>query len=302
MEYDKPSTKHNDIRLSSNMMPLFSPTIAYMLCTDEPNSEAAMNNYVKTTVQVQDYIYKPLTEAYDVRDELNHIERNFKGFTTFDSEQFESKPLIGTLIVTETPSKRNVFTGTEFRSTEEKIKFTSTKRSTTTKTNPDEPETKSKPNFKNVKVDVTATTRSQRFTKMGKTSWTNKKATPTAKGIPQANLVFKYIDKAIITPIDNSDKTMVALSDAKTNDASLVQKFKNTNNDYFNDLLVWHNDTLNKNIGDTFWDRVRDFNENNYIMSAKLAGITKEVDMMNKYLSTVEVLPRGNVNKTKMFR
>ncbi|XP_026316432.1 uncharacterized protein LOC113227677 [Hyposmocoma kahamanoa] len=75
-------------------------------------------------------------------------------------------------------------------------------------------------------------------------------------------------------------------------------RFKYIFHDYFNDLLVWHNDTLNKNIANV-WDPVKGLHKDIFTIPGKLESLTKEVDLMNKYLTSFEVLRSGDGNNMK---
>lgn len=108
---------------------------------------------------------------------------------------------------------------------------------------------------------------------------------------------FVYPDETIksstFTPdvSEAEEDTYPSLKTVKYKD----HQFTNVFHDYFNDLLVWYNDTLNKNI-ENFWDPVKGIHENIRIIPEKLAGLTKEVDLMNHYLSSVEVLNTGKLS------
>lgn len=67
------------------------------------------------------------------------------------------------------------------------------------------------------------------------------------------------------------------------------RQFKNVFHDYFNDLLVWYNDTLNKNI-DKVWEPVTGLHEDIRVIPNKLASLTKEVDLIKEYLTSFDVL------------
>lgn len=69
-------------------------------------------------------------------------------------------------------------------------------------------------------------------------------------------------------------------------------RFKYIFHDYFNDLLVWHNDTLNKNIANV-WDPVKGLYKDIFTIPGKIESLTKEVNLINKYLTSFEVLRSG---------
>lgn len=62
--------------------------------------------------------------------------------------------------------------------------------------------------------------------------------------------------------------------------------------DYFNDLLVWHNDTLNKNFVN-IWNPVTGLHKDFRKITNKMESLTSEVDTINEYLNSFEVLPSG---------
>lgn len=287
-------------------MPFLSPTVAYILSTGlkQDGTGGTIDNNEKGIGQLQDFS-TPLTEAYDFKTELNHIEHNLNRFKNFKIDLDENNHLTTSLLLlTDIPSRQqNVSTVTKGRTPAKKIKSTATKRSLRMKTKSGQQhhlisqENNTKSKLWNNRFDVRTTTRSQRLTKKVKSiSLCDKKSNSTLKGIPQANFTFLHLDKAIVKSRGKFDAMKALPPNLKPNNArDNVRKFKNVYHDYFNDLLVWHNDTLNKNISANNWDLIKGLNENTHIMPAKLAGITKEVNLMKQYLTSFEVLPRGNL-------
>lgn len=113
---------------------------------------------------------------------------------------------------------------------------------------------------------------------------------PILTGAPVTSATFLELDN----PIQIATYIPEVINDTNLNLKPNFKKhpFKSTFHDYFNDLLVWYNDTLNKNV-ENIWDPVKGLRENIGVIPEKLAGITKEVDLMNQYLSSFEVLRTG---------
>lgn len=111
--------------------------------------------------------------------------------------------------------------------------------------------------------------------------------TLTQTGVPQTNSTFLLLNEAIKKSTKTMKETYPYLN-TKYKD----RQFKNVFHDYFNDLLVWYNDTLNKNI-DKVWEPVTGLHDDIRAIPNKLAGLTKEVELMKQYLASFEVLQAG---------
>lgn len=138
---------------------------------------------------------------------------------------------------------------------------------------------------------IRTTKRSDKLIKSGKP--TSQYTTNRLLSSPHPTLRGTHLTSGTFLQLDDPLQISTYIPEVM-NDTNLKGHLYNSFHDYFNDLLVWYNDTLNKNV-ENIWDPVKGLRENIGIIPEKLAGITKEVDLMNQYLSSFEVLRTGGL-------
>lgn len=301
------STKKNNFEFNAHQ-----PTPTFILSTDPPHGSmgVTMDDYEKTIESMPNY---GSGQNFDISTEYITNRHNLEkdGLSICNHVGNQKKQGIASL-----PGLRL----NKVRTNAKPLSATATRRSPT-KTTTSEVRRGKKPKQSKTKEylwttlstwssklhKICTTPRSQRLTYKGKTiTQYNKKNTlhlndrplssnrPGHTRAPLTNGTFIQLDEALKTSNDIPRLTEFT-TDLYPNSTPKykVHQFTNVFHDYFNDLLVWYNDTLNKNVGN-MWDPVKGL-ENIRIIPEKLAGITREVDLMNQYLTSFTILHAGEL-------